>query len=246
MCARRFLAVVVRPDPARRRRRVRDLPVRRPGADQEAMPTGHFEAGNGRQRTGLFGRRRIGSRGPDFANDPSAWLPDGHDARPSRRRGGLLHPPDDLSRTRPLERAARAWRRHRVPHAPFRSEPGERVQRSGAGLGAALSPGGLRRLPAEERRCGKRRSTSPTAMSLPRSTSSSRKPAIGRSSSPDTARARYSSSGCSGRRSRASRSRSGSSRLTSSAGRSARPRTWRRSACRPAGPTSRPAASSRG
>ena len=212
---------------------------------KQAMPKGHFEAakaGGGpdyAQASSWIAR-------PGMADDPSHWLPDGVPRHGSQASRGLLHPPDHLSRARPLERAARCRRRHRVPDPPVRPEPGERVQRRRQDLGAALSPGGLRRVPARRARTRRRRSTSPIATSPRRSTQflqGGRRPADHpRRAQPGRAAPRC---GCCARRSPASRSRAGWSRLMSSAGRSASPPTCPRSACPPALRPIRPAASCR-
>ena len=171
---------------------------------------------------GPFRRRRRRSSGPDYARDRELDRAARHGRRPvalaargrrptgrAKPRARLLHPPDHLSRARPLERAARRPAAASDRAELFVQQPGERVQRRRRDLGAALPPGGVRRLPARQRGRARRRSTSPIATcsrafdALPRQ----RRRRTGRSSSPGTARARCICRGCCASGSPASRSR---------------------------------------
>ena len=65
---------------------------------KNATPTGHFEAaaaGGGPD----YSKPSSWVARPALPNDPSLWLPDGMTPAPERRRGGLLHPSDHLSRS---------------------------------------------------------------------------------------------------------------------------------------------------
>ena len=188
---------------------------------RNADAEGHFEAsaaGNGPD----YPAPRTGSPGPGLPDNPHRWLPDGV---PRRTRGDAavfyIHPTTYLERDRwnaPLDAGGEPQLRARL----FVQSQASAFN----GVGDIWAPRyrqatfGAFLLTSDGRRS--RRSTSPIATSPRRSTSSCARPATGRSSSPPTARARCTSSGCCGRRSRAGRSRSGSSRPMSSAGRSAR------------------------
>ena len=167
---------------------------------------------------------------PGLPEDPALWLPD-EVARDRCRQGGdILHPSDDLPRDatagmhRSMPAATPQFRTRAV-----RPEPGERVQRRGADLGAALSPGRVRRLPAQKRGCqrGARLRLSRRLCRLRPVPERSRRPADHpRRAQPGRAAPR---SGCCARKSPERRSRSASSPPMSSAGRSIRP-------VRPSGP----------
>ena len=214
---------------------------------KQAAPKGHFEAAEAGSGPGLC--------------EPSSWVARPGTAERSRavaaRRasapsgsGGAavfyIHPTTYLERDRwnaPLARR----RRHRVPHPPLRPEPGERVQRRGRDLGAALPPGGVRRVPARQRGRAEARSTSPIATSRAafdqfvegsrRPADHPRRPQPGRAP-PRAAAARK------GRRQadREAHRRGLCGRLADRA----RPPTCPRSASRPALAPTRPAASCRG
>ena len=105
---------------------------------------------------------RCGRYGPDYAKFvklagppgwptiPSQWLPDGVPDTKGNAAVFYIHPTTYLERDRwnaPLDDV----RRHRIPHQTVPAKPGERVQRRRTNLGAALPPGRLWRVPAEER-----------------------------------------------------------------------------------------------
>ena len=115
----------------------------------------------GRRRPGLCASGRTGWRGPDLANDPSEWLPDGVQ---QRRTGDAaifyIHPTTYLERDRwnaPLQPGGETEFRTQL----FVQSQASAFNGAATGLGAALSPGGLRRLPARTARTPTRRSTSP-------------------------------------------------------------------------------------
>ena len=135
--------------------------------------------------------------------------------------------------------------RHRLPHPAVRADPGQRLRRCVGGLGAALSPGGLRRLPAQQRGCRPRRSASlmPT-LRRPSTISSAQVP-----EGEPIILAGHSQGALHLMRlleERKADLAGGSPPLMSSAGRSAAPPTWRRSGCPPARRRRRRAASCRG
>ena len=138
---------------------------------KSATPTGHFEAaaaGGGPD----YSKPSSWVARPGLPNDPSLWLPDG--MTPAATGGAAvfyIHPTTYLDRDRwnaPLDAGGDT----RIPHAAVRPEPGERVQRRRPGLGAALSPGGVRRIPAEERRRAKGARSRLPRRRRPRSTNS--------------------------------------------------------------------------
>ena len=234
MCARRFLAVIFVLTLLVVARRVRDLPVGRPGAARAGGAQGPFRGRQG-------GRRARLCAGVELARAAGRWptIPRVA-ARRRRRRRDAARPRSSTSTRRPISRRDR-W------NAPldaggdteFRTRLFVQSQASAFnGAGEIWAPRyrqaayGAFLLKSEDAAEGARPRLSRCRRRV--RSSSSRRPATGRSSSPGTARARCTSSGCCGRRSPASRSRSGSSRLMSSAGRSARPPTCRRSACPPA------------
>ena len=131
-----------------------------------------------RCRKGHFEAAKAGG-GPDYG-EASSWVakPGAEATRrigcPTESRPAAAARRRSSTSTRPPISSAIAGTRRshadgadRVPDPAVRPEPGERVQRRRRNLGAALSPGGLRRVPAEERGCARRRSTSPIAMSPP-------------------------------------------------------------------------------
>ena len=118
----------------------------------KAKPKGHFVAAAAGGGPDYKSAANWVSR-PGLTDDPASWLPDGvKQGAVGNAAVFYIHPTTYLVH-RPLERAAATRRRLRVPHAPVHAEPGERIQRRGADLGAALPAGGVRRLPAQQRGC---------------------------------------------------------------------------------------------
>ena len=156
----------------------------------QMVPKGHYVAAAARQRPRLCGGGKL-DRAARHGRRPVALAADGRCGHGRRAaRGGVLHPPDDLSGARPLECVDRRPAKP-VARRTVRAQPGQRVQWRRRDLGAALSPGGVRRLPARQSRTPPPRSTSLMATCCARSTSSSPpcRPTA-RSSSPGTARGR--------------------------------------------------------
>ena len=118
---------------------------------KEATPKGHFQAAQANEVPDYTEASSWVAR-PGLPEDPALWLPEGR-ARRCRQGGDILRPSDDLPRDRPLECAAGCRRRRRSFGPTVRPEPGERVQRRRGDLGAALSPGRVRRVPAQKRGC---------------------------------------------------------------------------------------------
>ena len=156
---------------------------------RQAVPQGHFEAAR-RVADPIIPARRAGWRDPGAPDDPCAWLPDG--VAPDRRampRSSISIPTTYLEPTGGMRRST-MWARHRFRTRLFLQSQASAFNGAGQDLGAALPPGRLWRVPAQERGRRRRRSTLPMATSPPRSTSSSRRRATARSSSPAIARER--------------------------------------------------------
>ena len=171
--------------------------------EQRGTPSRPFRGVGRGRRAGLFRTPPTGSPGRELAGDPARLA--------ARRRRGrdpsgdaavfYIHPTTYLERDRwnaPLHPGGDTEFRTRLFVQSQASAFNERRRH----LGAALPPGGVRRLPARQQ--GRARGARPRLLrtSRRRSTGSSPRPATGRSSLPATARARCTSTGCSGRRSR--------------------------------------------
>ena len=162
MCARRFLGCRVRPHPAGRRRRAsRSTNGAATCCSSRRYPKGHFEAARSRRRPGLCAVVEL-DRPAGPGRRSLALAARRRIATGRRQCRGLLHPPDHLSRARPLERAAA------IPAATPSSARGcsSRARRArSTASGKIWAPryrqAAYRRVPARRARTRRRRSISP-------------------------------------------------------------------------------------
>ena len=101
---------------------------------------------------------------PDIKNNPATWTPPGYGV-PAAAPAAVffIHPTSYLERAHwnaPLDNEEANGARRTVP-----ARPGERVQRGRASLGAAISPGDVRRVPDRAEGSVRRRSISRIATS---------------------------------------------------------------------------------
>ena len=167
MCARRFLGCIFLLTILAVVGGVRILPVRGQLADPPGAPRRAISSRRRRAAAPIMPASSNWVARPGLPATDTRLAAGWRRAAPAaaRTRRDLLHPPDHLSRDATAGTRRSTDRPEPGPHRLVRPQPGERVQRCRGHLGAALSPGGVWRLPARHQGRAARRSTSPIATS---------------------------------------------------------------------------------